>query len=166
MRHHSLVKTYPVKNKFPMLALEKLKVLLGRALFTASRLTELRKDRINSRFGGEMLRHRSEVPSTMSSHSSRASRESLGSRWLKSILMAIRSGSSPLSDMRRTRRPKMGIRCELYCIQVSCILRKSPMPAQVSTASSLTADVLCEPGPPKTLISSLELPPLSLIGIT
>jgi hypothetical protein len=80
-------------------------VLLGLARLTASRLTEFKNDRINSRLGEEMLRHRSDVPSTMSSHSSLASRESLGSRWLKSAFRALRSGSSPLSGMRRTRRP-------------------------------------------------------------
>jgi len=49
---------YPVKNMLPMLAEEKLKTEDGLALFTISRFTRLRKDRISSFFGDETCVHR------------------------------------------------------------------------------------------------------------
>lgn len=66
------MQTYPVKNKFPILALEKLNTELGRALLTISKLTRLNTDRMSSRFSLEMLVQSSARPSTISSHCSRA----------------------------------------------------------------------------------------------
>lgn len=64
--------TYPVRNKFPMLAAEKSNLLVGRMRLTISWLMELRKLRINSLRGTEMSFQIGCVASRMSSHSSRA----------------------------------------------------------------------------------------------
>lgn len=49
--------THPVKNKFPILAPEKLKVELGLNLFRISKLIKFRKLRISSFFAVEMFVH-------------------------------------------------------------------------------------------------------------
>ena len=64
---------HPVRNKFPTLALEKLKTEVGRARFTISMFSTLMKLRISSFLGEEMSRQSSCRASTMSSHSCRAS---------------------------------------------------------------------------------------------
>lgn len=72
--------TYPVRNKFPTLALSKLKTLLGFALLTISRFSKFKKLRINSFLEDEMWVHNACRPSTTSSHSSFAAWASAGSR--------------------------------------------------------------------------------------
>lgn len=65
----------------------------------------LRNDRINSRFEELMADQRGERPSTMESHSSRASEgDVVERRWLKRVFMAVFSGVE-LEGMRRTSRP-------------------------------------------------------------
>ena len=49
---------YPVRKRFPMLADEKLKVEVGLSLFTISKFSRLRKDRISSFFSEEMPLHK------------------------------------------------------------------------------------------------------------
>lgn len=51
--------TYPVKNKFPILALVKLKTELGLARFTISMFVWLKMERMSSRFSLEMSVHSS-----------------------------------------------------------------------------------------------------------
>lgn len=98
---------YPVRNRFPMLAPEKSKREDGRSLLTISIFIELRKLRISSFLGEEMLCQMLCWASIMSSHSCRALRQSFGRRWLKSSLIAPASElGSPLSGMRRTSLPE------------------------------------------------------------
>jgi hypothetical protein len=103
------MRTHPVKNKFPILAPEKSKLLDGLLLFTTSNATRLRIDRMSSFFAVEIFIHRSCSASTISSHSCRATVLSFGKRWLKKALMAAFSlwSLSGSSGMRRTRRPEM-----------------------------------------------------------
>jgi hypothetical protein len=101
------MRTHPVKNKFPILAPEKSKLLDGLRLFTTSKATRLRIDRISSFFAVEIFVHSSCSASTISSHSCRATVLSFGKRWLKKDLIAAFSlwSLSGSSGMRRTRRP-------------------------------------------------------------
>lgn len=114
--------SYPVRNRFPMLALEKLKTLLGLARLTASRFRVFRNERMSSFLGEEMSFQSGDRASTISSHSCLAAVESLGKRWLKKALTALRSGSSPSSGIRRTKRPILirtyppSSRCSTYFV--------------------------------------------------
>jgi hypothetical protein len=56
---------YPVKNKFPILALEKSKVELGLNLFKISKLIIFNTDRINSFFAVETFIHKAWSASTI-----------------------------------------------------------------------------------------------------
>ena len=77
----------------------------GRARFRISRFNRLKKERINSFFAGVTDFHRSDVPSTMLSHSCDAAVASGARRWLNSVLIAVRSGFAGESGINRTSRP-------------------------------------------------------------
>jgi hypothetical protein len=158
----------PVKKRLPTLADWWLKTDVGRERLMISMLTVLRKLRMSSRLEDVMGVHRAWLPSTMSSHSRRASDPSELRRWLKSAFIAPFSRSFPVGSSwtRRTSRP--------------CIVRMSHVTSRESRSSWNQLDIRYLedderrgsslrispiPGPPKTLMSSLEEPPLSLMGM-
>jgi hypothetical protein len=122
-------RTYPVKNRLPILAPEKSKVDEGRRRLIISYATTFRIDRISSFFAVDMFVHRSCSASTICSHSCLAEARSLGRRWLKNALIAA-FGLSLLpgsSGMRRTRRPASHQRKTNPRYEAT-VLRTSPIP--------------------------------------
>ena len=94
-----------MRKRFPIEADWKLKTELGRALLTISKLMVLRNERMSSRLEEEIADQRGERPSTIESHSSRASKgEVVERRWLKRVFMAAFSGVE-FEGIRRTSRP-------------------------------------------------------------
>jgi len=86
--------TYPVRNRLPILAPEKSKLDEGRRRLTISYATTFSIDRTSSFFAVEILLQRACSASMICCHSSRAKVRSLGSLWLKKVLMAAFSLSS------------------------------------------------------------------------
>jgi len=90
---------------------------------------------------------------------------------LKSAFMdAASEFGSPLSGIRRTSLPverrREGVSMWLEGGNEDA-LRRSPIPSSSVLATKVKdIDVMYLPGPPNTRISSLELPPLSLMGMT
>lgn len=135
------MQTYPVKNKLPILALEKSKLDDGRFRFTISKATAFKMDRMSSRLGVEILCQSVCSASTISSHSARAAFGSFGNRWLKNALIAAFSlwSLSGSFGMSRTNRPG---KCQLcstlyrvkktYCVHLQYLDSPSILCSMVS----------------------------------